>query len=474
MRELLAAAWRRPAALAAGLMAVYVVGVAPSLGQSLLESHAFRQTQTAYTAVLYADRGIDLLRPPLPILGPSGVVPLEFPLFQAAGAIVMNAGVSADMAMRLTGLACFIGAGVLLYLLAQRLVGPMGALIALPAYLFNAHAWLYGRTSLIEYLAAGGGLAFLYFALRWSEGAGRAHWALALVGGAVAVLVKITTGVFYLVPALFTRSPTGRWGFQQPGTWALLAAVSVIGLGWSSYAQGVRAETPASDFLALQSQVGWLFGTIGQRLDPGEWRVPLVAVLMLTGFGFLVWAPAAYVGARRVGQPTFLRATLLMAVAPPLILFNLYAVHDYYFSAVAPLVALAIGTGASWLWSIRRRRWSRRAMVSLTGAWLATIIGVSGTWSLIYGTPPEEERALHIAAYIREHSDPGDWVVLRGLGWNPTFLYYARRQGISVPDHDGLQDTSQLDLEAVLSDPRLGPEITCDGLGACSVTDDRQ
>ncbi len=90
--------------MAGVLIGLYVLGVLPSLGQTLLESHAFRQTQTAYTAVLYAERGIDLLRPPLPILGPPGIIPLEFPLFQAGGAILMILGLPADLAMRVTGL----------------------------------------------------------------------------------------------------------------------------------------------------------------------------------------------------------------------------------------------------------------------------------------------------------------------------------------------------------------------------------
>jgi hypothetical protein len=459
----------RPWTWAAGLLGLYVLGVLPSLGQSLLESHAFRQTQTAYTAVLYAERGIDLLRPPLPILGPPGFIPQEFPIFQAGGALLMNAGLAADLAMRLTGLAAFLATGVALFALARRLMGPLAALLALAAFLFNAHAWVYGRASLIEYLAAGAGVAFLYFALRWMEEPNARHWALALVAGCVATLVKITTGGFYLLPALLLRTRQGRWGFQSPAAWALVAGAAAIGLAWSAHAQGVRAETPASAFLSLQNQPAWLFGTIAQRLDPGEWRLPLVAMLMLTGSGLVVWAPMAALQARRAAQSPFAIALLVVAAAMPLVMFNLYVVHDYYYAAIAPLIAIAIGFGVEWLITHRTRRWARRTMVGLAGAWVATIIGLFGSWSIIYGTPPEEERALRVSTFIAEHSDPDDWVIQRGMGWNPSFLYYARRQGIAVPDHDGFQDTSIIDLEEILADPRLGPEIVCDVSGTCAV-----
>lgn len=457
---------------ALGLIALYVIGVAPSLGQSLLESHAFRQTQTAYTAVLYAERGIDLLRPPLPVLGPPGIIPQEFPLFQAAGAIVIGFGVEADLAMRLAGLVTFVGTAVLVLVLARRLMSTFAALIALAAFLFNVHAWIYGRSSLIEYVAAGSGVAFLYFALRWAEEGGPGHWVLALAAGCLATLVKITTGGFYLLPALLLRTRQGRWGFQAPPIWMAVAACVVVGLAWSAYAQGVREQTPAAAFLSLQNQPAWLFGTVAQRLDPAEWRVPLVAMLMLTGSGIILWAPLAVAGARRLPQATFVLGALAVIAVAPLVLFNLYAVHDYYFAAVAPLVAIGIGLGVDWLRGHMSRRWARRATVGLTGAWVATIIGLFPSWSIIYGTPPEQPRALEIARFIRQHTDRDDWVVLKGLDWNASFLYYAQRRGLAVPSPSTLQNTSTIDFEAILDDPRLGPTITCDLDGSCSVEHD--
>jgi len=191
-------------------------------------------------------------------------------------------------------------------------------------------------------------------------------------------------------------------------------------------------------------------------------------MLMLTGSGLAAWAPLAVLHARAHPRSPFALALLAASVAPPLILFNLYAVHDYYFAAVAPLVAIGIGFGASHLVAHRGRRWARRAMVGLAGAWVASIIGLFPSWSIIYGTPPEQERALLIAAFIREQSEPSDWVIQDGLGWNPSFLYYARRQGIAVPDHAGFQDTSTIRLAEILSDPRFEVRITCDPTGTCA------
>ena len=458
------------------MIALYVVGVLPSLGQSLLETHAHRQTQTAYTAVLYAERGIDLLRPPLPILGPPGSIPQEFPLFQAGGAVLISGGVPADMAMRIVGLASFVGCAVLLFLLARRLMGGLGALVTLAAFMFNSHAWVYGRTSLIEYLATAGGIGFLYFAIHWMDEGRAVHWVVAAVGGALGVLVKITTGGFYLLPALLWRSPSGRWGFQRASVWALVVVSVAIGIAWSAYAQAVREETPASVFLSMGNQLAWFFGTINARLDLGAWRLPLVALIALSGFGFVLWAPLAVARARAVGQSAFVLGLLSLVVVMPLLLFNLYAIHDYYWVAIAPIVAIAIGLGVEWLREHWAARWVRRAGVALAGAWVATIIGMFASWSIIYGTPGDEARAMRIASFVRDSSRPDDWVVLRGWGWNSTFLYYARRQGIAVPEPAldagpvvGNQDLSEVDVERILQDPVFGPFIHCDHEARCVV-----
>jgi len=459
----------RGARWAGVLVVIYAVGVAPSLGQALLESHAYRQTQTAFTAVLFADRGLDLLRPPLPILGPPGILPLEFPLFQAGAALPIWMGIEPDLAMRLTGLVCFLASAGLLFLLARRVAGETAALIALGAFLFNGHAWLYGRASLIEYLATAGGLGFLLLATRWLDGRSRTAWIAALVMGGIGVLVKVTTGAFYLLPILLWRSPTGRWGFQRPSAWLLIGIVGLVGLAWSGYSDGIRANQPATEFLATHNQYEWLFGTVTQRLDLASWRVPLVALLTLTGFGLVGWAFLAVRAISGHPQRAFIAAAFLLVPIMPLVFFNLYAVHDYYWAAVAPLIALGIGIGAVWVMGRWPARWARLLTVGLAGAWLATIVGSFGTWSIIYGEPAVEQRTMRIVDFIRANSEADDWVVLDGFGWNSSFLYYARRQGFAVPDENTEQDTTNLHVDEILTDPTYGPFISCEPSGACIV-----
>src|SRR3970282_1562520 len=102
-------------------------------------------------------------------------------------------------------------------------------------------------------------------------------------------------------------------------------------------------------------------------------------------------------------------------------------------------------------------RGARRLALALATAWVATFIGMFSSWTIIYGTPGEEAKVMRIASFIADHSQPDDWVVLRGWGWNSTFLFYARRQGIAVPEPNvsdsgvvGGQDLSALLFDEIL------------------------
>ena len=197
------------------MLVAFVLVVLPTLGQPLLERHGFRQTQTAYTARIYHEQGIDLIHPKLPVLGEPFEVPFEFPLFQAAASVVMDAGVRDDVAMRTTGLLCFLLTALLLYGLVRRVDGRVSAVAALVAFVATPFALLWGRTSMIEYLATAGAVGFAWATIAWREERRPAVGGLALAAGLVGMLVKPTTAVFWILPALAYQPTSGRQGDSE-------------------------------------------------------------------------------------------------------------------------------------------------------------------------------------------------------------------------------------------------------------------
>lgn len=414
----------------------------PSLDQELVEHHSFRQTQTAWTALIFHQQGIDLFHPKVPVFGPPFDVPFEFPLFQALASLVMDVGVAPDVAMRVTGLATFLLTAVVLWRLVARLGGETAGLIAVLAFVVSPLGLLWSRTSMIEYLVVAAALGGLYFLVRWHDAPRWGWYALALAAGIVAMLVKPTTAFMY-VPAVLALGWTGlRARERRPigGSVGYLAALLVVigvpllfGYAWTAYADSVKAASPFTADQTSAALTTWNFGTIAQRLSPGTWELigGRMEELVLGG-ATLFWVILGFVGCLRLKRRGFAIAWLAGAFIGPLVFVNLYWIHDYYLIALSPMAAAGVAFALTWLW--RQWRWVIPPLASavLIVAWVMTLQRAEHYWGSQFWDTAGGERHLEAAAYIDARSNPGDLVVLTGRGWNPATLYYAQRWGLMV------------------------------------------
>lgn len=427
---------RRAWIACAVLLGIAAIAKLPTLGQPLLEAHIFRQTQTAYTALIYHQEGIDLLMPQLPVFGPPWVVPFEFPLFQAAAALLMGVGVAPDTALRAMGLATFLLTGALLFGLLRHVTGNVTAIIGLVAFLFSPFGLLWGRTSMIEYLATAGGVGFLWAGVAWADSGRPRTYAGAIVAGSVGTLTKIATGGFYLLPLLLYR---GRRPIPRTHL-ALLPALIIVpmvaGLAWTSYADRLKLATDATISLTLSGGYmrAYNFGVIADRFDLAGWSEILrTLTFALTGLLLPLWVLLGALATWAHPQRRFLFAFLaLCAIAPIVVLMPLYVIHDYYLAAISPAIASLIGLGGAWLWLHRRARAVRSLGIVMAACWLVGVALMGGYWGRAYGPVIDRERTLEAAGYIASRTAPDEWVVLRGRDWDPSVFYYARRRGFMV------------------------------------------
>jgi glycosyltransferase involved in cell wall biosynthesis len=415
----------------------------PSLGQALLEHHSFRQTQTAWTALIFNQQGIDLLHPRVPVFGPPWDLPFEFPLFQAGASLVMDAGFAPDVALRVTGLATFVLTAIVLWRLVARLAGEGAGVVGLLAFMVSGLALLWSRTSMIEYLVTATAAGTLYAALRWHDGRHWGWYALAVIAGVVAMLVKPTTAVMYL-PALLALGWTGLrarderpigGSFGYAGAMVLLIGVPLaFGYAWTAYADAIKAASPYTADQTSAALTTWNFGTIAQRLDLGTWEsiAGRVEELVLGG-ATIFWVALGFIGCLSLKRRAFAGAFLAGGFVGPLVFVNLYWIHDYYLIALTPMAAAGVAFGLLWLW--RQRRWVAPPLLGavLIVAWVLTLQRAEHYWGIqFWPTVTGGERHLEAVAYIDARSNPDDLVVVTGRGWNPATLYYARRWGLMV------------------------------------------
>ncbi|HZP96507.1 MAG TPA: glycosyltransferase family 39 protein [Candidatus Limnocylindria bacterium] len=429
-----------------GLAAILLVAVAvrvPGLGLPLIEWHGWRQTQTAFTALWLRDHPFDLFHAQLPIFGPPFEAPMELPLFQWLGALVMHLGVEPDTAMRVTGLATFILTAVLLWVLLRRYAGSAAAFVALAAFLFVPINLLFGKGSLPEYLATAGALGWLLAGLRWRE-AGRGRWyAIAFIAGTVGMLAKPTTPLFWTVPLVLAPAGTGGAGVASwlrqrldPRLIALVLAPVAIAYAWTTYADGVKSGQIAAAFLASTSDFSrhFYYSDLKERTDPAIWaRIDDWVRDLVIGAGLLPFAVlGVWAAVRSERRLLWIGATLaaLLAIA---LFFGGYFKHDYYWTAVTPEAAILVGLGASWLWH-RSRGWPLRTGVALTLvlASLVTLQHGEEEWRRAYPPLDDFEGVLARAHELATLTRSDDLVVVLGRGFDPDLLYYARRRGAMI------------------------------------------
>jgi hypothetical protein len=449
-----------------GLLAIAGLAKIPTLGQPLTENFAWRQTQTAWTARIYHQQGTDLLHPEVPVHGPPWLFGFEFPLFQALGAMLMDLGIEPDIAMRTLGLVTFLVSGWLVFALLSRLAGSAAALAGLAAFLFSPFGLVYGRTSLIEYLATAFALAFLFAAIRWLDDRRRVEFAIALVVGVLAMLVKITTGAFYLLPLLLYRR-AGRPILGRDWSVPVLIVVSsAVGLLWIRYTDAMKAAWPATAFQTSANMVDFNFGTPGMRVDPDA-LLPIASAILigLTGAGLLVWLPAGTAQLWRLPQAPLLGALLVSTmIGAPLVLTPLYSTQNYYPAAISPAAAMLVGLGASWGWHRRRAILGRFVVVGGGLLWIVALIATRDYWGMSYEAVVDRDGSLAAAAFVRERTEPGDWVVIRGRNYDPTILYYADRRGYMLDPRRGTDD-----LEALRANPRYTLFVDCPYQAPCTL-----
>ncbi|HEX4578582.1 MAG TPA: glycosyltransferase family 39 protein [Candidatus Dormibacteraeota bacterium] len=428
-----------PVVIGALLLAGFLVRL-PHLGQPILEAYSFRQTQTAYTALLFHEHGINLIAPQLPILGSPWQVPFEFPLFQAVAALFMNAGLAPDVALRFTDLLCFMAAAFALWGLVRHISNRLAAALALIAFLVIPYDVFWSRTSMIDYMAVAFGLGYAWVGMVWFDRRQTRFLVLAVVLGSLGMLVKLPTALFWTVPLLLY---TCRGIRPHPRTWlrangAPVAALMVVPLAltelWTVHADHIKAASPTTNWLTTAGLMQWNFGTLDQRLTLSDWNL-IAQRLQDHIISMPIWVFAALCLVAVVRGKAVWAGVVLAGILPIAVFFNLFWVHDYYLIAVTPVVAAVMGYSLDALVKSVRRNPLRIAALAAAGLWVGfTLFTVRGYLTPMYqGEVVDPQAVLPAAAELRATTRPGDLVVFVGLEWSSAVPYYSRRQGMMLP-----------------------------------------
>ncbi len=422
------------------LLAIGLLIRLPHLSQPFTALSSFRQTETAYPALIYHEQGINLLNPQLPVFGSPWQVPFEFPLFQAMAALVMNLGVAADLALRASGLICFMATAFALWGLVRHLSTRSAAVIALLVFLLSPFNIWWSRSSMIEYMATALSVGYVWAGMIWIDKRQKRFAALAIVLGSLAMAVKVTSAVFWMVPLFLywsrgPRPPLRAWLRDELNVSLVLFLVPLVAcVLWTHHADDIKAANPATSWLTSEALFIWNFGTIAQRFSVHAWYDVIHPFDTLVT-GLPIWAFAILCGIAVVREKRAVWVGIILAGALPVfVFFNLYVVQEYYLAAVTPAVAAVLGYALDGI----IRYWRPAPLRVVTAlAILASlgsaIVAQHALLAPIYTNQvADPENVLPQAREIDAGTNAQDLIVFDGLTWSPAVPYYARRRGMML------------------------------------------
>jgi hypothetical protein len=415
------------------LIVVWIVRV-PTLSQPLLENHSFRQTQTAYQSLTLSQNFGSLLHPKLPIMGSPWEVPFEFPLFQFSAALLIRFfSLEADYANRLASLIWFSLCLTPLWFFIRRFISILASLATVTIFSFSAFSLQWSRGSLIEYCAVFFGITFALFLHKlWDK-----HSLLSFLGatlaGATCAAVKSTTFFTFLLLALISLPNIAKrlLLIRENVSRILLISTSClvamfVGFVWTRHADHIKAANPATRWLESSQLNEWSFGTLQQRRTYSNWEVILGRIdsLIIPKFSLvlLVVVPLVFRLVRHISL-----ASLAVMFISILTFFNLYVIHDYYLVAISIPAAILVGCLFEGILSQYQGK-AQFLTFSLT-------LALSVVWLLLptkwYWMMPRND----IPKFVTELSSltkEDQYVFVGGRDWDPTLLYYAKRQGLML------------------------------------------
>lgn len=402
----------------------------------------FRQTQTAISAMFIQRENNFSLAYPTPVLGKPWSIPMEFPLYQWSVVGVGNTtGWPLTQSGRAVSVVCFYLALPALYLLLGRLrLGRAHRLIAMAMVLLCPLHIFYARAFLIETMAMMFGVWFLAAYLMVTEGRQRALWVpVAMAAGIGCGLVKVTTLMFFLLPAFGwtlwwlyrdLRLPEGRWrSVAARSLWCLAAAIPacVVALWWVRYADAVKAASVDGQAFTSERLVGHNFGT-GVRFSSDVWAYHWRII-----FGEIAsWPALALCGAvvvarfRRIGGLVLGLVALFFAVQ--LVFPVLYAWHAYYYVTNAFALMFALGIALGELLGSRLPR---------PLAWVV-VLAVSSLQIRLYiqhHYPAQvgiDGGGSSMTTALQRVIAPDEVIIICGEDWNSMIPYYAQRRAYMI------------------------------------------
>ena len=408
------------------------------LNYPILDSHSFRQTQTATVALNFYKNGINLFKTELDVfgIGPKKYLLLEFPLYQAAVAFLYKSYYFNEVWGRLVSiLSGYIGAFFLYKIAFLIIKNKKTALISVLFYLFVPLNMFFHRSFMIDPMVVTFLLAATYFFLMFTQSQNIKYWFLTVILFSLGFIQKALYGPFWLIPLIFIRikKHSLKSLFRIDFIFLILIPLLIL-FSWQVFENIQNTLHNQTYFTSTnRDQWNWNSGNLQDRLNWQIWKLYLTQIVnsIMLKPGILLFFIGLF-AAKTADKTGFLYFLLISQIVYTLTFFRIQS-HYYYQLPIVPVISIFMALGLVKLVKIFRNRQIKSILVSLFfviyigKSWNNTLPSFYIDWSW-YRT------FSHISTVLAGASP----VIFAtpGYDWNSIYSYYLRKKLLIVSVED--------------------------------------
>ena len=416
----------------------------------ILESHGWRQTQTAITSYYFQKDGFKL-NYETPVRGEPWSIPLEFPIYQYLTALIPKyVGIELAQAGRLVNLIFTFLTCIPLYFTLKKLnISETARYITLILYLSSPVYFFWAGTFMIEGAALFFSISFLYYVVVCSSPSGNNFKNLsgAFFFLSMALLQKITTPLCILITwsgiyCWINKKDIFKFCWDKIKILTAVLTACIVGYAWIKYADFLKIDHPAASGLISSNMTEWNFGTWAQRLSKTLWLDVIyyrnIRVIGLNWLGLVVICIALFAGRSR--ERLVIIGALILFLFPFLVFTNLHLVHNYYQLSNDIFFIVALGISIASLIDIYKSTFREYigVFIVIIFAGFNYYYFFTEYYLIKSQISPESNRTLAVSRYVREFSNPNRPIIVYGYSWSSEIPFYSERRA-NAPWNDGYE-----------------------------------
>ena len=401
------------------------------INNPIADWHSWRQADTASVSRIYLEKGINLLLPRYHdvsgiqsgIKNPEGIRMVEFPFYNALNAILAGTftNISLEVWARLITISCAIITAFFLYLIGKRVLGKWAGLLTAFFYLLIPYNIYFTRVILPDPMGVMFGVVSLWSFLEFTRSDKKYLLITSAIFFAMALLIKPYLG-FYLFPIIYLAlKKYGMKSFFKNkkliiSTIIYLAVVFVpffIWRGWEAkFPEGIPFYKWAFNGNLIRFKPSWWYWIFGERL--GHLILGSLGVVPFV-FGVL------NTKVKNLFVQVFLGGALFYVAA----VAGANVMHDYYQILTIPVIALALASGAVYLWKAEHFNVFLRRIVLVVSIGVMLITG----WNQIVGNFNVNHPEIVEAGAEVNKITAKEALIVAPYNGDTAFLYQTGRSG---------------------------------------------